>query len=692
MSGIGNRARAGAIAVTLGAAVFGPQALGVATAGPLDTESSTASEAAAPTAAAAGSPRRAAVSRREPSATKGSGTAARAAASIDSGPRGAAAARTSTGARQADVIRRGTNASRSYRAPAALANVAGAASPKPQSGASSAVAPATALPSAISVSTVPQATKASAYLVGAPAAVGAVSGFLTGLGSFLGFTPGSGGFVDVVVAGLDALRRQLQNLIFKTAPTAVPDQWAQTFDNLVLGTIGATDAEANTLAYTVMEAPQHGTVEVGSDGTYSYTPQSTVIRTGGTDTFTVGVTETGLPNDLGIFSLFARTTPVAVTVTVTPSRPLLSTGSSDPYTTAFNVYNVSSKTLVYTGEGAGYRGNLASGPTEGTEYQAGQDAHFEVPREFMATVKSLQSFDLIDTASGTTQFALVMFETNGWTGSTSATCFGGTATCRVAGNGVSILDSVGTTYTLNADQAQAQADVLNKWCDSGPAKCTYTAGELVKGTLFAPATKVSADYINDSPYYLQANPIVINPNLSTTQTTEYSVGVSATIEVSLFTVASAAISAQYSQSWSESRTFSNALFYDVYAPPKQYPKDVTLAGGTKILAGTTLPDADYPTGTYREAALWIEAPINRAYLDAKVEFGNTTWILHDLSIDFPDTDRQGIWDVRDWVVLGGNPDGSDPTLVLPDGSLFKKPTTLTLPKGTKLPGKDVPPN
>lgn len=692
MSGFGNRARAGAIAFTLGAAVFGPQALGVAGAAPADAGSATASEVGAPDVASAGSPRRPGASRREASAPKGSRVAAKPASSTDSGSSGVAAGHASVGARRAAGTPRGTDVSNPYRLPAAVANVGDAAAPISQSGASSAIADAALASSATGVGQAPSAARAGVALASAPSVAGTLAGMLSGLGNLFGLMPGSGGFADVVIAGLDALRRQIQNSIFGTAPTAAPRQWAQTSDKLVFGTVGATDAEGNNLAYTVMQAPQNGSVELGSDGTYVYTPQSAFIRTGGTDTFTVGVTETGLPNDFGIFSFFARTTPVAVTVTLTPSRPLLSAGSSDPYTTAFHVYNFSPQTLVYAGEGPGYGGNLAGGPAVGTQYQAGQEAHFEVPREFMSTVKSLQKFDLVDTATGATSFQYVLFETNGWTGSTSATCFGGTATCESAGNDITILDPVGTTYNLNSDQAQAQAAVLDKWCDSGPATCTYTSGKLVKGVEWAPEFQGSATYTNQSATYSRANPLVMNPTEGLTQTKEYSVGVSATIEAGLLGVASIAISAQYGQSWSESRTLTNAVFYNVYAPPAQLPGDVTLADGTVLPKGTILPKAGYPGGTYRAGALWVEAPVNRAYMDAVVTYGNTTWNLNNLWVDFPDTDRQVKWIPRLSLVLGGDGAGNDPTVTLPDGGLFNKPTTLVLPKGTTFLGDDVPPD
>ncbi|GAB7066077.1 hypothetical protein JCM12141A_03660 [Mycolicibacterium hodleri] len=106
-------------------------------------------------------------------------------------------------------------------------------------------------------------------------------------------------------------RRTAVGAFYNRAPGAAPLQIGEDANGKVIGTIGATDPDGDPLTYTVSQGPTRGTVAVRADGTYTYTPNSALAVDGGTDTFTVNVSDGG-------WRLFSQTaiTPVSVTVQV----------------------------------------------------------------------------------------------------------------------------------------------------------------------------------------------------------------------------------------------------------------------------------------------------------------------------------------------------------------------------------------
>lgn len=113
---------------------------------------------------------------------------------------------------------------------------------------------------------------------------------------------------DLFAGTLLMVRRSL----FNHAPSASPVQETTTSAGLVTGSLGAIDPESDALAYTVVSGPRFGAVEVGADGTYTYTPGANYT---GSDSFTVKVSDTS--TGLNILNLGAdRSTEVAVQVGV----------------------------------------------------------------------------------------------------------------------------------------------------------------------------------------------------------------------------------------------------------------------------------------------------------------------------------------------------------------------------------------
>ncbi|BBY62159.1 Ig-like domain-containing protein [Mycolicibacterium helvum] len=79
------------------------------------------------------------------------------------------------------------------------------------------------------------------------------------------------------------------NIFFARTPTLAYNaaQNVQAGDGVITGTLNARQANGYALTYTVTQAPQHGTVDIHDDGTFTYTPDGQFTTLGGTDTFAV---------------------------------------------------------------------------------------------------------------------------------------------------------------------------------------------------------------------------------------------------------------------------------------------------------------------------------------------------------------------------------------------------------------------
>ncbi|MBX7448978.1 cadherin-like domain-containing protein [Mycolicibacterium sp. 3033] len=90
--------------------------------------------------------------------------------------------------------------------------------------------------------------------------------------------------VTATSATTTSSRRRLVN----KAPTATPVQLTGVTDGLITGTVGAVDPEGDPLTYRIRRAPREGSVQLGDDGTYTYTPSG---QFDGVDTFRVSVSD-----------------------------------------------------------------------------------------------------------------------------------------------------------------------------------------------------------------------------------------------------------------------------------------------------------------------------------------------------------------------------------------------------------------
>jgi YVTN family beta-propeller protein len=138
---------------------------------------------------------------------------------------------------------------------------------------------------------------------------GVVSGVLTwlGLNPLLTGSPTAPAEPPLLLGLLEWVRRQVQHTLFNRTPTTAynPAENSQSMDGVVTGDLRAVDPDGDRLTFTVTRAPEHGSVVVNSDGTFTYTPNDDFARTGGIDTFTVRIDDGAgyrLPGLAGVIS------------------------------------------------------------------------------------------------------------------------------------------------------------------------------------------------------------------------------------------------------------------------------------------------------------------------------------------------------------------------------------------------------
>lgn len=94
--------------------------------------------------------------------------------------------------------------------------------------------------------------------------------------------------VQGLVEGIGLL---IKRTFFNEAPVVNPVQTSGQAIGPITGTVGAVDPEDDPISYRVTVSPANGTVSVGADGSYTYTPGSGFT---GLDSFTVEAADEGL--------------------------------------------------------------------------------------------------------------------------------------------------------------------------------------------------------------------------------------------------------------------------------------------------------------------------------------------------------------------------------------------------------------
>lgn len=97
---------------------------------------------------------------------------------------------------------------------------------------------------------------------------------------------------------------RVRNYLDNHQPSAgVPSRVYDAVTGVATGSLNFSDRDGDQLSYEVVSGPSHGTVVVNSDGTYTYVAGDAIKANGGTDAFTVRVTDNAYPHLHGISGL-----------------------------------------------------------------------------------------------------------------------------------------------------------------------------------------------------------------------------------------------------------------------------------------------------------------------------------------------------------------------------------------------------
>lgn len=397
----------------------------------------------------------------------------------------------------------------------------------------------------------------------------------------------------------------VQRTLFSPAPTVKPMQYTSwTPGDPILGALESIQPGGAAVSMQLTQAPALGTVQLLSDGAYTYAPGADFA---GTDTFTAEVTSAGF-NILEPFT--PRTASVTVNIVPAPLTQL---------TRGYDITNLSGAS-VYVAQiqkEPGYEDSVEAGSV-GTVLRPGDTYHVELTK--WAFYSYITSFDM----EACSDISCATFQQSGdsWTvrlsqsllTDYSARCYG----FCVNGSGqnigwssdgfnalsntvVRMVDPPGTVKTLSAGtEADKIARVLDQLCTSNSsASCS-----------FSPKTFQQTQ----TPWIL-AQSFTNNTNVQVTQalarnqttSTQTSLKVSQSAKLNLFKIVEAGVNRETTQTWTTQTTWQET--YTVPIPPGE-------------------------TGY-----LYYRDPIKRVTGDFTATIGNTTWNLTDVNFDTPDPDN-----------------------------------------------------
>jgi hypothetical protein len=435
---------------------------------------------------------------------------------------------------------------------------------------------------------------------------------------------------------------QFQGLTPRAKPFQLQSAPGQT---QVVGTLNTVAAFGAPVTFAVTNAPANGTVEIDAQGFYTYTPDAAIAASGGTDSFTVTATDTGLHFET-LFGLSGHATTVVVPVAVAPQVLEGSQAVSDAPTVQNTYYAFNNSLASQTfGNIVSQQGMWVQYPRFGLQLSTGQQAAYifnqyksgeHYPDETQMQQQLISNGSVDSGVPGTLAWAYPPLRVaddifHEWNNVPlhyfNVTCQPSAGACyapdpvstTVAGGGsgedairgtIYMNDAPGTVYTVPASQAQQQSDILANlvFTDDNCNLCNaqffpksapvigYTKPLKVQD--FAPYTNYTQDPSTNS-YTVSQTTYSTN---STTYGTMESEGVKATLEL-----------VDYSAKSTESQ------FYKISQTNRE-----TYAQST---SQTVRPNYTL--------FLYTQTPVQRFYGDWTVQYGNTTYILNDVWYDTP---------------------------------------------------------
>jgi hypothetical protein len=399
----------------------------------------------------------------------------------------------------------------------------------------------------------------------------------------------------------------------------------------VVGTLNTVAAFGAPVTFAVTNAPANGTVEIDAQGFYYYTPNAALAASGGTDTFAFTATDTGFHLE-NLFGLPGHTTTMVVPVTVAPQS-----AQAQAAKTTVTLHMINTSLAAQTFEAPAFQtAGVVMRPGAGLTLQTTQSTDYIINVDDTAYQAIEQFIDMSSTLdgapgpTGTLAWNNNIYFTYGEPGPFSITyfpplqyvhpaelavyCVPKAGSCSVGpldilpitNHTIYFSDAPGTVYTVPAQYAQQQSDLLqNLVADDLSNAKFYPKSQPTIGYTNPLIPNNFTPYINNTTSDNQVR-YAVTTTTSKTDSTTYAVSVSVGEKVKLGSLEAKA-SQTATQTWGTS--FTDTFSYS----------ETTIE---TVRAGESL-------------YLYTETPVLRYYGDWSVLYGNTTYKLNDVWYDTP---------------------------------------------------------
>lgn len=320
-------------------------------------------------------------------------------------------------------------------------------------------------------------------------------------------------------------------LFFNGTPSL---NWAgnnsQGANGVVTGTLNATDGEDDPLSYSITAAPSNGTVAIGADGSYIYTPSESLAYDGTTDSFTVTASDAGggfhLHGIAGLLNLLTfgllgssgHNATVTVPVTVAAWRRYNSdptatytVGAPDPTTGAVIgqviAIDPDSNPLTYSATSSPAKGSVTFTADGGFTYTPTPDARHAAARDWVTEADITDSFTVTvsDGQGGSVSgpITVMIGAKNDAPLAGTPTVGTPTGSSGIVVGSVIATDADSDTLTYSAPGSTAKGSVM---IDAGTGAFTYTPDASAHG--IAASTDTFTVTITDG--YGGATPVAVS--------------------------------------------------------------------------------------------------------------------------------------------------------------------------------------
>jgi hypothetical protein len=435
-----------------------------------------------------------------------------------------------------------------------------------------------------------------------------------------------GPMVAPVMWALTEAAYQIQGLKPLAKPFQLPSAPGQA---QVVGTLNTVAPFGAPVTFAVTKAPANGTVTIDRQGFYTYTPNAALAASGGTDTFAFTATDTGLHFET-LFGLPGHTTTMVVPVTVAPQSAQAQAAKT---TVTFHMINTSLAAQTFEAPEIQTAG-VVMRPGAGLTLQTTQstDFRFTVDGTTFQVLEQYIDSSTLDGAPGPSgtlawnndpfftpygspgPFDINYFKNGPLGPYFSIYCEPKAGSCSANWEDILplkdmtfyVADAPGTVYTVPAQYAQQQSDLLqNLVADDLSNAKFYPKSQPTIGYTNPLIPNNFTPYINNTTSDNQVR-YAVTTTTSETDSTTYGVSVSVGAKAKMGALGVSA-STTATQTWGTS--FTDTFSYS----------ETTIE---TVRAGESL-------------YLYTETPVLRYYGDWSVLYGNTTYIMNDVWYDTP---------------------------------------------------------